>query len=66
MMDPRLVVKINLGKTLNIGNYESLRIDVSVEDEFISSSYDTACEQVYQAVAGELHKRIEETRKRFS
>lgn len=65
-MEAKLTVRVNLGKTLNLGNYESLRIDASVEDEFIGISYEEAFERVFQAVAGQLEIRIDEVRKRFT
>lgn len=63
--DIKMKVRVSLGKTINIGDCESLRIDIAVEDEFIDRTYQGACDAVFNVVSGELDKRINEVRKRF-
>ena len=43
-------IRLALGKTINIGNYESLRIDVAFEDECKPEEYESKCEEVYEKV----------------
>ena len=40
-------VKLQIGKTVNIGNYESLRIDVGLEDTCEPNEYDNKCAEIY-------------------
>ena len=42
-------VKVSLGYTLNLGNFESLRIDVGVEDRVIGDeNLDHAMDRTYK------------------
>lgn len=43
-------VKLQIGKTINIGNYENLRIDVGMEDECEPEKYESKCEELYAKV----------------
>lgn len=53
-------VKIDLSFTRNLGNYESIKIAVGVEDDIRDGeNVDTATERVYQFVENKL---IEKTR----
>jgi len=53
-------VKVDLSFTRNLGNYESIRIGVGVEDEVRQGeTVDTATERVYTFVENKL---IEKTR----
>ncbi len=53
-------VKIDLSFTRNLGNYESIKIAVGVEDDIRDGeNVDTATERVYQFVESKL---IEKTR----
>ena len=53
-------VKVDLSFTRNLGNYESIKIGVGVEDDIREGeNVDTATERVYQFVENKL---IEKTR----
>lgn len=53
-------VKVDLSFTRNLGNYESIRINIGIEDDVRSGeNVDTATERVYQYVEKKL---IEKTR----
>ena len=43
-------VKLQIGKTINTGNFESLRIDVGLEDTCEPEQYETKCEELYNKV----------------
>ena len=43
-------IKLQLGKTYNLGNYESLRIDVGLEDECNPEEYEEKCKEIYDKV----------------
>ena len=67
MEDAKMNVRVSLGKTINIGNFESLRIDIAIEDEIPGKkSYADGIDMVYRSVSEELEKKIEDVRKRFS
>jgi hypothetical protein len=55
-----------IGYTHNLGNFQSLRIDVSVKDYTRDGeNAHTASERVYRFVEGELAKKIEEAKTAF-
>lgn len=43
-------VKLQIGKTINTGNYESLRIDVGLTDECEPEEYYEKCTEIYDKV----------------
>lgn len=52
-----------LGITLNLGDFQSLRIDHSIEDEMRQGeSIDQANERIYSRVEEELIKRVKEAK----
>lgn len=54
-------VSAHLGFTKNMGNFESLKIDIGFEDDVRpDESVEDAQERVYDVVEGELLKRLEE------
>lgn len=58
MKDRRIEVKV--GKTINLGNYESERIDIALggtieNDEDVNVVYD----EVFELLSDELNKRVE-------
>ncbi len=58
MKDRRIEVKV--GKTVNLGNYESERIDIALggtieNDEDVNVVYD----EVFELLNSELNKRVE-------
>jgi hypothetical protein len=57
-------VKISLGYTLNLGNFQSLRIDIGVEDsKRDGETTNDAFERVYQYVEAKLAEKISESQK---
>jgi len=56
-------VKVSLGYTLNLGNFESLRIDVGVEDRVIGDeNIDGAMERTYKYVEELLTVKVSEAK----
>jgi hypothetical protein len=56
-------VKVSLGYTLNLGNFESLRIDVGVEDRVIGDeNIDGAMERTYKYVEELLTIKVSEAK----
>jgi hypothetical protein len=54
-------VKVDLSFTRNLGNYESIKIGVGVEDDLRSGeSVDTATERVYKFVEEKLIQKTRE------
>ena len=55
-------VKVGLGYTLNLGNFQSLRIDLEVTDSRRESdkSIDEAFERVYSYVESKLAEKVKE------
>lgn len=52
-------VTVSLGYTVNMGNYESLRLDVAVEDSARSDeSVNTAFERVYAYTEKKLIEKV--------
>lgn len=57
-------VKVDLSFTRNLGNYESIRINVGIEDDARSGeTVDIATERVYQFVEKKLIQKIGEIEK---
>jgi hypothetical protein len=57
-------VKVDLSFTRNLGNYESIRINVGIEDDARSGeTVDIATERVYQFVEKKLIEKIGEIEK---
>jgi len=55
-------VKVSLGITMNLKNYQSLRIDVGIEDyKREGESMDAAMDRVYKYVEKQLEGRVDET-----
>jgi hypothetical protein len=54
-------VKVDLSFTRNLGNYESIKISIGVEDDVRSGeNVDSATERVYKFVEEKLIKKTEE------
>ncbi len=61
---PTTTVKVNLGFTANLGNFQSLRVDVGLEDFVRSGEHvDDAVERVYNYVEAKLVEKLEQTKK---
>ena len=55
-------VKVSLGYTLNLGNFQSLRIDIGVEDSKRDGEMtNEAFERVYKYVEAKLAEKIAES-----
>ena len=56
-------VNVALGYTLNLGNFQSLRIDIGVEDSLRSEEHvDDAFNRVYDFVEQKLITKIQEAK----
>ena len=54
-------VKVDLSFTRNLGNYESIKISIGVEDDVRSGeNVDSATERVYKFVEDKLIKKTQE------
>jgi len=55
-------VKVSLGYTLNLGNFQSLRIDIGIEDSKRDGEMtNDAFERVYKYVEAKLAEKIAES-----
>jgi hypothetical protein len=60
------VVKANIGVVLNIGNYQSLRLDLGVEDTVREGeTLDEAVDRVYDFVEKSIEAKIATAKKDF-
>jgi hypothetical protein len=58
---PETKVKVDLSFTRNLGNYESIKISIGVEDDVRSGeNVDSATERVYKFVEEKLIKKTQE------
>jgi len=58
-------IEVNLGRTVNLGNYESLRIDVSLggdipDNEGVSDNVD----DIYSLLTNIINEKIKESKER--
>lgn len=57
-------VKVNAGVTKNLGNYESLRVDVSISVpcyvEVVQETFDAVAEQVSELLADEVDNYLDD------
>lgn len=63
-MSDKTSVSVTLGYTLNLGNFQSLRIDIGCTD-FIRSeeNYDEAINRVYKFVEDSVIAKVDEAKK---
>lgn len=61
-------VRVELSFTANLGNYQSLKVSVGIEDwkRETDESVDTAVERVYNYVEQKLVEKLEQTRNEIS
>ena len=60
-------VKVDLSFTRNLGNYESIRINIGVEDDVRKGeNVDTATERVYAFVENKLIEKTHEVEKELN
>lgn len=61
---PKHTVSVNLGMTVNLGDFESLRIDIGLEVEGKDGESPTQTyERAYKWVEDRLAEKVEEARK---
>ena len=61
-MSEETKVKVSLGITANIGNFENIRIDIGIEDhKRQGETTNQATERVYAFVEKKLEEKLEET-----
>lgn len=61
MSNEETKVKVNLGYTLNLGNFQSLRIDLEVQDnKREGENTNEAFERVYEFVENKLAEKVKE------
>jgi len=60
-------VKVDLSFTRNLGNYESIRINIGIEDDVRSGeNVDSATERVYAFVENKLIEKTREVEKELT
>ena len=60
-------VKVDLSFTRNLGNYESIRINIGVEDDVRKGeNVETATERVYEFVENKLIQKTREVEKELN
>lgn len=63
MENDKTKVNVTLGYTLNLGNFQSLRIDIGVEDSLRNEEHvDDAFSRVYSFVENKLIEKISEAK----
>lgn len=63
-MSDKTQVTVNLGYTLNLGNFQSLRVDLGCTDYVRDNeNVDGAMERVYNFVESKVVEKIEEAKK---
>jgi hypothetical protein len=63
MENDKTKVNVALGYTLNLGNFQSLRIDIGVEDSLRNEEHvDDAFNRVYSFVENKLIEKINEAK----
>lgn len=66
-MSDKAAVTVNLGYTLNIGNFQSLRVDLGCTDYVRNDeSMDDAMERVYKFVEDKVIEKIESAKKEMN
>jgi hypothetical protein len=59
-------VQWSIGYTANLGNFQSLRLDVSIKDKArTGETVKQASERVYRFAEAELSKKVEEAKEAF-
>lgn len=63
-MSDQTKVSVTLGYTLNLGNFQSLRLDIGCTDSLREGeTEDIAMERVYEFIESKLVNKIEEAKK---
>ena len=64
IMSDRTTVSVNLGYTLNLGNFQSLRVDLGCTDYVREGeNTDSAMTRVYDFVENKVMEKIEEAKR---
>lgn len=67
MENDQTKVTVGLGYTLNLGNFQSLRIDLSIQDSKRNTeTTNEAFERVYDFVEAKLIQKINEAKEEFN
>ena len=62
MSSEQTKVKVSLGFTANIGNFQAVRVDIGIEDHRRDGeTMDAAVDRVYKYVEAKLEERLEDT-----
>ena len=63
-MSDKTTVSVTLGYTLNLGNFQSLRVDLGCTD-FLreGETMDTAMERVYKFIEDKVVEKVDEAKK---
>lgn len=62
MSEEQTKVKVSLGFTANVGNFQAVRVDIGIEDHRRDGeTMDCAVDRVYKYVEAKLEERLEET-----
>lgn len=62
-MNDSTKIRVELQYTMNLGNYESMKINIGVEDfRRPDENIDAATERVYRFVEGKLQDKVNEER----
>ena len=66
-MSDKTTVSVNLGYTLNIGNFQSLRVDLGCTD-FVreNENVDSAMNRVYEFVENKVVEKIESAKREMN
>lgn len=57
-------IRVGLGITVNLGNYETARVDISVEDfKRSGETMDTSVDRIYRFVENKVEEKVAEIAK---
>lgn len=63
MENPQTKVTVSLGYTMNVGNFQSLRIDIGVEDQLRDGEHvQDGFDRVYNFVESQLAAKLKEAK----
>jgi hypothetical protein len=60
-MNDKITIKVSRGETINLGNFESARLDISIE----ASCNEKDVEKKYEELANWCYNKLEEERKMY-
>ena len=61
MEDIKVAVRYSLGRTINLGNFESVRVDVALEARGVKGQ----AQKLYDQIKGFVDKRVEKEEERW-